>query len=142
MTYEDARQSLLLHSFAGNDVDDPRMSAGFLGSLRPYRGLVEENFFEVMEALKAVAPNLQSGDGLDRDVVSSLWDICLFARCWGVQADGMLRGNNIISEEDVSRLEKWIDTITWTTSCLLSRTSWLDALETGNIHHLDLSQLK
>ncbi|MFI7675822.1 hypothetical protein [Actinophytocola sp. NPDC049390] len=118
MTPDAARELLLFHSGAHPDVHDPRWKQGFLGMLRPYRGLHEENFHSVMACLRALADDLQ-GDVVDRGAVGALWGICHFGRAWGTWPGGMLRGNNLITDEDVSRLESWIEQISYSTFCVL-----------------------
>jgi hypothetical protein len=113
MTEDDAKKSLFLHSFRYDLADSPHMESGFLGMLRPYRGLREESFHEVMAALETLGPSLARGSSIDRHVISSLWSICLLAHAWGVEPDGMLRRNGLISTEDVQRLEEWIKIISW-----------------------------
>ena len=118
MTFAQAKQGLLLHSFALNDADDAQMARGFLGSLRPYIGLREENFREVMAALRVLAPHL-GAPTLDREIVGALWNICHLARAWGVHPDGMLRRNDLISPADAERLDAWIEAISDVTAMLL-----------------------
>ena len=56
LTIEDAHNLLAKHSFTHEDLDDPEMANGFLGSLRPYRGsLNQDAFLEIMACLKAFA---------------------------------------------------------------------------------------
>ncbi|MFI5720567.1 hypothetical protein [Nocardia sp. NPDC051750] len=112
-----AAELLLFHSGTHPDIDDPRWEQGFLGMLRPYKGLREENFHSVMSCLRVLAPTLQH-DSLDRSAVSSLWGICHLGRTWGVCPDGMLRRNDLISAADVQRLENWIDCISYAVLCL------------------------
>jgi hypothetical protein len=50
MELEEAKELLKLHTLPGDE---------FLGSLRPYQGLIDKNFHEVMQAIIAVAPHLQ-----------------------------------------------------------------------------------
>ena len=140
MTFEEAKEALLFHSGAHPDIDDARWQSGFLGSLRPYRGLNEANFYGVMEAIKCASTHLQSAASLDRDVMGALWDICLIARAWGVQADGRLRRNSLISDEDSVRLETWIDMISWIVSFLIAGNVWQRATEEGNIYGMGLSR--
>lgn len=121
MTPSDAREALRFHSGAHPDVDDPRSTLGFVGSLRPCTGLREENFHGVMKALRVLAPELQS-QFVDREVVSALWGICHFGRAWGIDRDGMLRRNSLISDEDVERLEHWVQTISYATAMVLDGT--------------------
>ena len=118
MTPEAARELLLFHSGTHPCVDDVRWEQGFLGMLRPYRGLREENFHSVMACLRALADDLQ-GDTIDRAVVSALWGICHLARAWGISPEGMLRSNDLISGDDVSRLQDWVEQISSTTFFIL-----------------------
>lgn len=95
------------------------MQSGFLGSLRPFQGhLIEQNYHEVMAALRVVAPSLEQPD-VDREVVRSLWGICHLARAWGVYPDGMLRSNGLIQPADVERLDDWVERISYATFVLL-----------------------
>ena len=114
----EAREALLFHSGAHGDVDSPRWKYGFLGSLRPFSGLREQNFHEVMGALRVLAPALE-GELIARDVTAALMGICHFGRAWGIHPSGMLRRNGLISDEDVERLESWVWTISYATTCVL-----------------------
>jgi hypothetical protein len=113
-----ARELLLLHSFRLPALDHPKMTGGFLGSLRPYQGLNEGNYHEVMEAIYTLAPQLQ-GQELDREIVSALWSICYLARLWALEPDGMLQRNGLITVEEVRRLEEWVNAIGWAVMMLL-----------------------
>ena len=81
-----------------------------------------------MEAIKAVAPHLQSDPKVDKKIIGSLWAICELARSWGIRPNGILRRNNLISTEDVARLERWVLTISWTVSTLLDGANFDDAV--------------
>jgi hypothetical protein len=39
--------------------------------------------------------------------------MCLLARAWGVEPNGMLRRNGLISAEGVQRLDEWVNIISW-----------------------------
>jgi hypothetical protein len=119
MTFEEAKNLLLLHSLSHSDLNNPLMEQGFLGSLRPYKGLQPENFHQIMTAISTLAPHLQQKEYLDKAIISALWGICHYARAWGIHPDGMLRRNNLISDEDVARLEIWLEVISDTVSLLL-----------------------
>ena len=80
---------------------------------------MEENFLEVMESLRALAPEL-SGTTVDREVVGALWALCHLAPAWGVEPEGMLRRNGLISAADIETLAGWVDMISYATMCLLS----------------------
>ncbi|MBI5537982.1 MAG: hypothetical protein HY898_34990 [Deltaproteobacteria bacterium] len=118
MTPQQAREALLFHSGARPQSDDPRWGKAFLGMLRPYRGLREECFQDVMECLRAVAIDLR-GAAIDRELVASLWAICHFGRAWGVSPDGELQRNHLIKPEDVKKLEGWVEQISETVFLLL-----------------------
>ena len=121
MEFERAKELLLLHSRNHPDVFHRKQDGGFMGSLEVYRGLNEDNFHEVMAAIVAVAPHLLRSQQVDRDIMSSLWDLCRTARRWGIHADGRLQRNGLITDEDVERLEGWVDAIEWAVMMLLSR---------------------
>jgi len=87
--------------------------------LRPYTGLNEDNFHEVMAAIVALAPHLLQSRQVDRDIMSSLWSLCRTAHNWGLHPNGMLRRNGLMSNEDVERLEGWVEAIEWAVLMLL-----------------------
>ena len=106
----------------------PRWENGFLGMLRPYKGLREEAFHEVMACIVALADELLV-ERLDRGTIAALWVICHLARVWGVEEDGMLQRNALITATDVERLATWIDCISYATMCLLDGIGLEDALD-------------
>lgn len=119
--FEEAKRQLLLHgSGAANCVDGPQfLKDGFVGSLRPYRGLQEKNFHVVMEALLTVGERFHQDRQVDQRLVHTVWSLCRYARVWGLHPDGMLRRNRLITDNDAARLELWVDTIEQTALCLL-----------------------
>ena len=55
MSIEEAKELLSYHSFRNENIEEPREINGFLGSLRPFKGeLNEKNFIEVMECMKVL----------------------------------------------------------------------------------------
>jgi hypothetical protein len=48
---------------------------------------------------------------LNRRLINSLWAICDYARTWGLDPDGMLRKNDLISDQEQAELKQWIDGI-------------------------------
>ena len=119
MSPEEARTLLLRHT-------DSNWESGFLGMLRPYHGLREENFHEVVGCLRALTTALR-GPTLDREIVTALWSLCHLARAWGLDVDGMLRRNRIITDEDAQRLQGWVDVISWTVFWLVGAGNVDDA---------------
>ncbi len=120
MTNEEAKQILKYHSFQDEDIDHPKMTRGFLGMLRPFRGeIIEENFHEVMDAIKTLSKSFRNDKLIDKQVMSSLWGICHLTRSWAIDPDGMLQQNNLLTQEQIDLLEQWIETISYSTFCFL-----------------------
>lgn len=118
MTPQEAKEILLFQSGAHDEIDDPRWESGFLRNLRPFTGLREENFHQIMEAIRALAPTLSNSKTCDTGVVSALWSICHLGRAWGLDSEGMLQRNGILNHEDTKRLQHWINNISYTCHCL------------------------
>src|SRR4051812_11974971 len=62
MNYEDAVNMILMHGIGRDDVplEEALLENGFLGCLRPFSGLREENFLKVMQAIIALKAYLAS----------------------------------------------------------------------------------
>jgi hypothetical protein len=120
--FEEAKKQLLLHGSGSYDAAGQVLvlEDGFLGSLRPYRGLREKNFHIVMEALLTVGERVYLDRQVDRDLIETVWSMCWYARAWGLRPDGMLHRNRLIKAEDASRLERWIQTVEQTALRLLA----------------------
>ena len=110
MDYASAVEQLTFHCGTNPDIDDPRWAAGFLQSLRPYRGQLDTDAMDdVLACVDAVADHLTTADSLDRTVINSLWGINHYARSWALHPDGMLRRNGLISDADRQYLSDWLD---------------------------------
>jgi hypothetical protein len=107
----EAKALLMAHSYLGQDHDHPAQVCGFLGCLRPWQGLREENFQQVLSALDALSEELLTSPTLDRDIINALWGICYLSRSWGVEPGGMLRRHHLIGDEEIATLATWIDII-------------------------------
>lgn len=116
MEFSEARSIIRMHAGA---EDGPRMATGLVASLRPYAGLDDGTFEEVMRAVAAVADRLGAGLDVDRGLIHALWSMCRTARLWGVDESGMLVRNRLISPDDRRKLEAWVDVIESTTLDLL-----------------------
>jgi hypothetical protein len=130
MTRNEAKDLLLFHSFSHSEAPhDPRAASGFLGSLRPYRGRLDpSNLHEVMAALVTLASEFEQSE-LDREIVHALWSITHLARAWGLEPEGMLRSNRLISDDDIATLTAWVEAISYATWCLLDGVGIDEALE-------------
>ncbi|MGE6574596.1 hypothetical protein [Paenibacillus xylanexedens] len=119
MEREEAVMLLKCHSFSYDDLSHPKMEKGFIGSLRPFRGhLIKENFHELMEILRVLAPEL-ARPALDREIMAGLWGITHMARAWAVEPEGMLRSNNLISDEQVALMEQWLNLLSYAVMILI-----------------------
>jgi len=120
MDYDEAKYQLRLHAGV---IDAARgewiLDDGFLTSLRPYRGLQEKNLHQVMEALLIVGERIHRDSQIDRDLISTVWSMCWYARIWGLNPDGMLQRNSLITANDITRLELSIGTVEQTALSLL-----------------------
>jgi len=120
MTKEEAKKLLKYHGFTHEDVNHPKMEKGFLGMLRPFAGdLIEENYHEVMEAIKALSDDLRDNEKVDREVISAIWGICYYTRAWAIESESALQRNNLIKKDQVEKLKNWIDVISYTTKMIL-----------------------
>src|SRR3954463_3134549 len=117
MTPEDARAVLRKHTAPPSDEGEP----GFLGMLRPYKGLKEEHFREIMEALQAVAPELRKRS-VDRELMADLWELVFLPWLWALAPGGMLQRTHRVSDEDQRVLAKWLEEIGLTVSLVLGAT--------------------
>lgn len=138
MTPAEAYDLLLAHSIMHPDDNHPVHSTGFLAMLRPYRKLAEDNFHEVLQALRLLAPELRNGATLDRQVIIALWAICHYARAWALDADGMLRRNQLITADDQERLATWLNIISDTVSNLLEGANDTVAFEAYHFYVADM----
>lgn len=119
MTEVEALELLRHHSYNHDDLDHPKTKKGFLGMLRPFDGqLYEGNFHEVMTILKTLKQHFRD-DKIERQIISSFWGICHFTKIWGLDVEGMLRRNNLLSEDQIRTLSVWIDCISYAVAGLL-----------------------
>ena len=74
MSYEDAVNLILMHGCGRDDVPlvEALFPEGFLGSLRPFSGLREDNFLQVMDAIIALRPHLAGQPVWERRLVEGL----------------------------------------------------------------------
>ena len=110
MDINKAKELLSLHSGRNNDIHNPKWKNGFLGSLRPFRGeLNEENFIEIMECLKTLKSEI-SAPTIEQAIVSDIIGIIHLTRAW-TSPYGMLSCNQLLTEEQTNCLLTWIDII-------------------------------
>ena len=120
MDYEEAIHQLRLHTgFIDGARSQFHLEDGFLTCLRPYTGLQEKNFHAVMAALLAVGKRIHREPTIEREIVEAVWWMCYHARSWGVEPDGVLRRNELITPADATRLARWVDIIEQTMLWLL-----------------------
>ena len=71
-----------------------------------------------MSILELLKEHFRS-DKIERQIVSSFWGICHFSAAWGLDKEGMLRRNNLLTENQIKQLSTWIECISYTISSLL-----------------------
>ena len=123
MNYNEAKETIALH--AGNEIADGKfLEDGFLPSLRPFLGqLYDKNFHQLFECILVVGKKISVDNKVDKDLMGDLFDLCRLTRLWGLEEQGMLRRNNLISDGDIEKLGVWQETIENATSLLLGGAS-------------------
>ena len=109
MDIKEAKELLSFHSGRNSDIHNPKWENGFLGSLRPIRGLNRENFIEVIECLRTLKDEITS-PLIDREIVSDIVGITYLTRIWA-SPQGMLGRNHLLTEEQTKHLLAWVDII-------------------------------
>lgn len=117
MNIEDSKELLSFHSCRNSDIHNPKWEHGFMGSLRPLKGVHEENFIEVMECIKALKEEFYK-TAIDREIISDIVSIVSTTRSW-VSPDGMLGSNHLLTNEQTQQLLLWINIIEETLMYLL-----------------------
>lgn len=119
MNKEKAVERLKMHAFVHDDLEHEKVEQGFLGMLRPYRGkLIEQNFHELMEILDVLSDELEK-ENLDRTIVSCFWSLCQYARAWAIEPNGMLRSNELITDEELQQMADWVELLSYAVATLL-----------------------
>lgn len=119
MTIEDSIEELQYQSGQHENIESERWENGFLGQLRPFKGVLhEKNYHLVMQALKILAPELEK-DLIDKRIISAIWGICHLGRMWAVYPDGMLQSNKLLNEQQTSQIDDWLIDISYAAFCLL-----------------------
>lgn len=108
MNFAEAKRLILKHA-EGAPSETP---STLLESLRPYRGIQDRHFLEILEALVTAAPQLNAGTTVDREIVHALWDLCCTARNWTRgPIEPMFHGRRFISAEEKQMLDEWLGII-------------------------------
>ena len=100
MTPDEARHLLAIHSGRDAEPDRGKCETGFVLQLRPFRSLKQENFREVMEAIRVLAPEIAASASVDRELMADLWAIIWYPRAWAFPPGEMLRRNGLIDGRD------------------------------------------
>lgn len=102
-----ARRLILDH--AGFIITEGKV--GLVGRLRPFQGLLEEDFAELVQALIGVFPELQASSSVNRTLVAALWDMCHSARILVLNPDSGVRRNKLVAPDDLEKCQQWIEAI-------------------------------
>lgn len=125
MEYDDAVNVILMHGIGRDDqpTGSASLEQGFLRCLRPFTELREENYLQIMEAIIALHPHLAGKRQVDRRLVAGLWYLTRMSRLWGLDPDGMLQRNHLLSDEETKQLQRWVRDIEYAVQILLSDRS-------------------
>lgn len=127
MTIEDAIEELEYQSGRHENIGSERWENGFLGQLRPFKGVLhEKNYHSIMQALKILAPELEK-DFIDKRIISTIWGICHFGRMWAIDPDGMLQRNELLNEQQTLQIDDWLIDVSYAAFCLLDGTGSREA---------------
>jgi hypothetical protein len=113
MEYRDALNMILMHGIGRDDVSvsDALYQHGFIGCLRPWSGLRDENYHELMSAIVSLHHSLAGRNEWPVELIAGIMGITRMAHCWGIDDAGMLRRNKLISDADVAKLRHWTQRI-------------------------------
>lgn len=111
-----AKTELLRHA----GLVDSYYADGFLGCLRPYSGIRDENFHAVVESMVTVGHSIATDERIDRELMQAIHCILTFGRLYALDEDGMLVRNRLISPSDRSRFKRQLRVIEQQTSDLLA----------------------
>jgi hypothetical protein len=113
MEYRDALNTILMHGIGRNDVptSEALYEHGFIGCLRPWTGLRDENFKELLTAIISLRHSLAGRDAWPIELVAGIMGITRMAHCWAIDDAGMLRRNRLISDDDIAKLRHWVQRI-------------------------------
>ena len=104
-------QNLLAHGDGYFHEDEAIFNEnGFSGMLRPWKGLLNNNFHEVVE-LFLVTHSSILGDKINRQMLTSLLRMCNYARSICISLNSSLRKNRLINDKEISLLESWLNVI-------------------------------
>jgi hypothetical protein len=127
MTIEDAIEELEYQSGQHENIESERWENGFLGQLRPFKGVLhEKNYHLIIQALKILAPELEK-DFINKRIINAIWGICHFGRMWAIYPDGMLQRNELLNEQQTSQIDDWLIDISYAAFCLLEGTGSKEA---------------
>jgi hypothetical protein len=104
MNFEEGRQAILRQGAHHS-------GSGLIDMLRPYHGLREEYFHELVAAIRAVAPSLRMDAHMDPELMGSLWSILVYVHSYALAPNCSLQQNHLISPQDLATLHDWVRTI-------------------------------
>ncbi len=107
MEYGRAKLELLRHAGMTEDYERD----GFVGCLRPFSGLKEDNFHTVVESILSVGQSFSTSNSVEKSIVSAIWQLTSTTRLWAIDDEGMLVRNQLISHDQRMRLRRWITII-------------------------------
>lgn len=110
MEYRDALNTILMHGIGRSNVplEHALCRDGFIGCLRPWSGLRDENYIELMRAILSLKESLGDRTEWPKELIAGIVGITRMAHCWALDDTGMLRRNGLISDDEVAKLRGWV----------------------------------
>ncbi len=110
MNKEEAKNRLFTHgSFLPNSQDWPNC---FLGMLKPYRRTLSDDiYYDILDCLKTLFDEITTEENIDARIVAAVHGILHSGRMWLSNPESALRKSGRICDDEVARLESWLNNI-------------------------------
>jgi len=104
-----AKLTILYH--AGLVDDSARTYPELVATFRPFNGLYEESFAELIFAIYTISSDMIRESSIDQKFVFSLWWICDRARVLVLDPDSALQRSKRIDIQSLNRVKWWVDVV-------------------------------
>ncbi len=99
----------LIRVHAGFDLDE--LNPGILSRLRPYVGIREMDFAEIINLIILLHPSVIRSSVIEPEICAALWSICESARTLALRSGSAVRRNHLASDDVLEQLSNWISAI-------------------------------
>ena len=99
----------LLRTHAG--ITFSECNLGMVGRFRPYTGLNESDFVEVLTAILQLHSEWMNSEFIEKAAISAIWEICDRSRVLMLDPQSQIRRNKLAPESELARLAYWVGAI-------------------------------